>query len=291
MRASPAVRRRSGPFILSARDLLLAAGIVAIGLAAFDVFHELHAKQVDLPYAVVGLLVGVLWLAAIILAYRGWRAAVLLAGAIAFAEFGVVASSHFEIGPGAIQVFVTNEGLPLATVDMALIPSCMLVVFGAAVCWSNPTGRNRQLQTLPLLIAALIGAVLVILQATDDLHRSDFGQANVEDGTFVAAVLASVWLAGGLWIARVRRTGALLIILATFGVWYSFLTLHLLKGGTSLNQIAASSGIGWALIAAGAAVMSMASFLVALGLLVVSFVPRRKPVQTSAASRAIRRGA
>ncbi|HEV2012499.1 MAG TPA: hypothetical protein VGR77_01230 [Candidatus Dormibacteraeota bacterium] len=131
----------------------------------------------------------------------------------------------------------------------------------------------------------------MILQATDGVHRLDFGTANPEDGAFAAAIAASLWLLGGLWIARVRRTGALLIALATFIVWYSFVTLHLVKGGIGINKIASSSGMIWAVISVAAAVLAAASFLLALGILVLAiFRPSRSnPAQAApAAQRASR---
>jgi hypothetical protein len=284
------VHRASGPFVLPARIVLLTAGIMAAALAFFNLFHEFHAAEVDALYTVVASIVVLLWLGSLILAFLGFRAGIFVAGAIAFIEFGVVASSHFVSGAAALDLFVNKEGLALAAVDIALIPACALVVMSAAVCWSNPRGRTRNLSTLSLLAAAVLGSVLVILQATDDLSRADFGSATPEDGAFAAAVLASAWIAGGLWIARVRRSGALIIALATFGVWYSFITLHLLKGGTSMSEIVSKTGSVWAVIAVAAAVVAGASFLVSVGLLVLSLV-QRKSKSLAGTSQPLRRGA
>jgi hypothetical protein len=142
----------------------------------------------------------------------------------------------------------------------------------AIVSWSDPTGRSRRLQTLPLLIVAVLGTILIILYSTDSLRRGDFGTANVDDGTFAAAMTASLWLLGGLWIARLRRVGALTIMLATFIVCYSFITLHLLKGGTSLATVASKSGVIWAVFPTAAAILAAASFLVALTLFAIAVV-------------------
>lgn len=281
-------RRQTGPFFLPARVVLVIGGVIAVALAAFNLYHEFHAAQVNAVYAIVAIAVGVIWLFSIALSYFG-RVGIFVAALIAFVEFGLITSSHFVSSAGALATFVRNEGLPIATVDMALIPACMLVVFGAAVAWTNPRGRRRGLDMLPLLLSAMVGTILVILQATDDLHRADFGSANPEDGAFAAAVLASVWLAGGLWIARVRRTGALLIAVSSFGVWYSFLTIHLVKGGTSVQQIATASGAVWAWIAAGAAVLAAASFLLSLGILAKSFLGRG--AKATAAKQPVRRRA
>jgi hypothetical protein len=274
---------------LPARLVLLGSGVLALGLAAFNLFHEFHAGQVDGVYTIIASVVGVIWLASLALAFLGARAGVFIAAAIAFIEFGVIAANHFVSGPAALGLFVDKEGLPLATVDMALVPACALVLMAAAVCWSNPRGRNHDWSTVSLLVVAIAGAVLVILQATDDFHRHDFGKANVEDGAFAAALLASLWLVGGLWMGRVRRTGAFLIALATFGVAYSFLSLHLLAG-TSVTEIQSTSGTGWAVVAAAAAVLATASFLLALGLLIVSLL-RRRPGAVATTVQAARRGA
>jgi len=291
MRARPAVRRlQGGPFLVPARTLLLASGLLAVGLGTFTLLHERHSSQVGIVYMVVALIVGAIWIAFLVLAFLGFRIGVFGAAALAFADFGVTASTHFESGPGAMGSFVRSEGLAVATVAMGLVCACVLTVISATVAWTNARGRNRRLDTLPLLLVALVGAALVILQATDGVHRDNFGSANTEDGAFAAAVTASLWLLGGLWIARVRRVGALLIMLATFIVWYSFLGLHLLKGGTSLSEVASKSGTAWAVFSAAAAVLAAASFLVALGLLALSLL-RRKRAGVPAAAQAARRGA
>ena len=277
-------RRATGPFLLPARVVLAIGGVLAVALAAFNLFHEFHAAEVDALYSAIASVVLLVWLVSIALAYAGWRLGVFVTGFIAFVEFGVIASSHFVSGPGALGAFVTKEGLPVATVDMALIPACLLVVMSAAVCWSVPRGRRR-LAMLPMFLVAIAGAVLVILQATDAVHRKDLGNATPEDGAFAAAVLASIWLAGGLWISRVRKTGSLLIVIGTFGVWYSFVSVHLAKGAATFDQVARASGIGWAIIDGAAAVLAAACFLTALGILLLSIFRRRRAVPTAQAVR------
>ena len=291
MRAGAGVRRAQGPFLLPARVVLLVAGLIAVALGTFTLLHDYHAGQVDRLYTILALLSGLVWLACIGLGFMGYRFGVFGAGAIAFVQFGVLASTHFVSGAGALGTFVKHEGIPVATVAMALVPACALVVMSAAVSWTNPSARNPRQETIALLLASLLGAVFVILQATDGVHRTDFGTANTEDGAFAAAIVASLWLAGGLWIGRVRRTGALLIVVATFIVWYSFVTLHLVKGGTSVREIASTSGVIWALISAAATVLAGASFVVALTLLALALVRpgRSKQPQTApAAQRASR---
>ena len=279
---------RGGPFLIPTRTLLLVSGLIAVGLGAFTLLHERHSGQVDTFYLIVGLIVGVIWLASVVLAFRGFRTGIFLAAAFAFIDFGVTATSLFEAGPASMGSFVKSEGLPVATVAMGLLCACILTVVAAAAAWGNARGRDRRLNTLPLLLVAVAGAVLVILQATDGVHRDSFGTANIEDGAFGASVTASLWLLGGLWIARVRRVGALIIMLATFVVWYSFIGLHLLKGGTTLSQVAAKSGVIWAVFWASAAILAVASFLVAFALLAVAVVQRKRPSSAPAAPAAQR---
>ena len=277
MRARGIVRRAQGPFLVPARVVLLVAGVIAVGLGTFIVLHEYHAGQVDRLYTIIALIVGLVWLACSGLGFQGYRIGLFGAGAMAFVQFGVLAANHFVSGPAALGTFVKHEGLPVATAAMALVPACALIVISVGVCWTNPKARNPRLETIALLVASLAGAALVILQATDGVHRIDFGTANTEDGAFAAAIVASIWLAGGLWVARVRRTGALLIAVATFIVCYSFVTLHLVNGGTSMSEIAAKSGVIWVLISAAATVLAAACFVVALTFLARSVLrPRRE---------------
>jgi hypothetical protein len=271
---------------------MLVFGLSALALSVFILFHELHAKQVDTVYSAVALAVGVVWLAAIILAFRGQPVGVFLTGAIAFVDLGVVAQAHFAATAGAIGSFVRMEGLPVATALIALVLACVITIMAAIVGWSHPLGYSRRRATLPLLIVAAMGALLAILEATDNVHLAGnalpgFGTTSAEDGAFTAAITASVWLIGALWIARVRRTGAFLIALATFGICYSFWTLHI-KGGTTLSVIANKSGLLWAVTAAALAILAAASLLVALGLLAISILRRRRsaaPVGTQPARR------
>jgi hypothetical protein len=284
MRATPTTARRGGPFLIPARSVLLVSGLIAVGLGTFTLLHERHSGQVDAVYLIIGLIVAVIWLACLVLAFMGFRLGIFLAAAFAFIDFGVTATSHFESGAGALGTLVKSEGLPIATVAMGLLCACVVSVVSAAVLWGNPRGRDRRLDTLPLFLVAVAGAVLVILQATDGVHRDSFGSSNTEDGAFAAAVTASLWLLGGLWIARVRRVGALIIMLATFIVWYSFITLHLLKGGIPLSEVAAKSGVVWAVFSVSAAILAAASFLTTLALLAIAVVQRRRAKSPRAAA-------
>lgn len=273
MRASPAVRGTRGPFVLPARMLLVGAGLVSVALGSFNLVHELRSTNVDIIYVAVGAVVGVIWLVSLYLAWRGFHLAVFLAGLIAFTEFGVIAAGHFVSAPWEIDVYAKHEGLATASVLIALLPACALTVMAAIVSWSHPRGRLRQLETLPLLLVSLLGAILAVLHATDNVARKDFGTASPEDGAFAAGVAVILWLVGALWLARARRTGALLIMLGTFILADGFVTLHLL-GGTPVSGIASKSGVVWAGIALGMATLAVASFVAALTFLVAALAPK-----------------
>jgi hypothetical protein len=280
MRARPAGRVRQGPLLIPGRVLLLVSGVSALALGVFNLFHELHAAQVDRNYTVVALAVGVVWLASTILAFRGQLIGVFLTGTIAFIELGAIATAHFTSTAGSIGSYVLKEGLPVAAALVALVVACVLTMMAAIVSWGHGTGTFRRRETLPILIVAAIGALLAILEATDNVHLAGnalpgFGTTSAEDGAFTAAITASLWLIGGLWIARVRRTGALLIALATFMVCYSFVILHV-RGGTPLSVIVTKSGLIWAVIAAAVAILAAASLVVALGLLAMPIFRRKR---------------
>ena len=283
VRATPAAARRGGPFLIPAKTVLLASGIIAVGLSTFTLLHEYQSHLVDSVYVIVGLMLAVIWFASVALGFTGSRLGIFVAAAIAFIDFGVTATGHFEAGAGSLSAFVKSEGLPVATVAMGLLCACILTVVSATVAWGTPSGRERRLDTLPLFVVALAGAILTILQATDGVHRDSFGTASTEDGAFAAAMTASLWLLGALWIARARRVGALLIMLGTFIVCYSFVTLHIVSGGVTLNEIATTSGIAWAVFSAAAAILAAASLMVASGLFVLAVLPRRRATSTPAA--------
>lgn len=272
-----------------ARSLLLAAGLVAVALGALNLFHERHATQVDNLYVGIAAVIGVIWLASLVLAFRGVKPALAVAGAIAFVEFGLISSSHFVSGPTAMSSFAKNEGLSVAPMLMALMVACLTTFMMAVVCWSHPTGSLRRVRMLPFLLTSLAGATLVILYATDAVRRSDFGTASPEDGTFAASVSATFWLFGGLWIARARKTGALLIGLGTFMATFSFIALHVVKGGHTLGEIAATSGPGWGVVAAAMAGLAAVSLVVALAILATSLLRQRRAAPPATAAPPARR--
>jgi hypothetical protein len=294
MQARPAVRVRQGPLLFPARYLLLVSGLIALVLGSFNLYHERHAAQVDTVYTAAALIVFAIWLASIILGFKGQPIGVFLTGAIAFIQLGEIAQQHFAATAGAIGSFVRIEGLPVAADLIGLVIACVITVVAAIVCWGHATGYNRRRETFPLLIVAAIGTVLAVLEATDNVHLAGsalpgFGTTTAEDGAFAAAITAALWLIGGLWIARVRRVGALLIALASFGICYSFVVLHV-RGGTPLSLIATKSGLIWAIIAAAVAILAAASLVVALGLLAMSVI-RRKPAPLPGGTQPARRQA
>ena len=283
------VRRPRGPFALPARALLVAAGTASIALGGINLFHERHVAQVDNLYVGLAAAVGIAWLVSLLLAYRSVKPAVALTAAIAFVEFGIISSSHFVSGPAGMSAFVKSEGITAAPVLMALMVTCLLTFMTAIVCWSHPTGRLKRIRMLPFLLSSVVGATLVILYATNSVQRGDFGTASPEDGTFAAVVSATFWLFGGLWIARVRKTGALLIALGTFMATFSFTALHLAKGGHTIAEIAAQSGPAWAVVATAMAGLAYLSLAFALTILLVNLLLRPRSAPKAAAAAPVRR--
>jgi len=268
---------------------MLGAGTASIALGTLNLFHERHVAEVDNLYVAGAGLIGLIWLISLVLAFRGVKPAVALAAAIAFVEFGIISSSHFVVGPSGMSAYVKSEGPSVAPVLMTLMVTCLMTFMTAIVCWSHPTGRLRRVRMLPFLLSSVVGAILVILYATDSVWRDDFGTASPEDGTFAAVVSATFWLFGGLWIARVRKTGALLIALGTFMATFSFTALHLTRGGHTIAEIAAKSGPAWAVVATAMAAMAYISLACALTLLLVTLFLQRQSAAKPAATAPVRR--
>ncbi|HSO94187.1 MAG TPA: hypothetical protein VLS53_06950 [Candidatus Dormibacteraeota bacterium] len=93
-------------------------------------------------------------------------------------------------------------------------------------------------------------------------------------------VSASFWLLGGLWIARARKTGALLIGLGTFMTTFSFTALHLARGTHSIADIAAKSGPSWAVVATAMGGLAYLSLAFALTVLLTDLWFRRRRSQS-----------
>lgn len=277
MRSGSTLRRAPGPFAISARSLLLSSGLFAITLGALNLYHEAHLREVDNRYIGIAVAIGAIWLGSLVLAFRGVKFGLVLSGTISFLEFGIISSSHFVTGPSGMSPYAKSEGLSVAPISMTLLSMCLLTFMTAIVCWSHPIGHRRPIRALPLLLSSLLGATLVILYATDSVRRDDFGTASTEDGTFAATVSATFWLFGGLWFGRVQKTGALLIGLGTFMATFSFIALHVVKGGHTLADIAAKSGPLWAAVAAAMAALAALSLVVALTILIRSLLGQRRP--------------
>jgi hypothetical protein len=78
-------------------------------------------------------------------------------------------------------------------------------------------------------------------------------------------------------MAGAPRLGALMVVASTANVVIPFVTLHLAKGGLSLDDIARrSGGAGWAVLAAAMAVLAAASLIGSLTWLAWRVIPARR---------------
>ena len=258
---APTRSRRRGPFLLPARVVLVSSGVLAIAMGLVHLFDEVQRAEVDVFYAVIAVIVSQVWLLSLFFAWRGNPLALALAGFLAFAEFGVQASTHFAIGVYAVEFLTPSRGIGFPVNLMLLEVACAISFITAIVCISNPRGTTRRLESFPFLLVALAGASTLILHAAEDIGRKGFGSISIEDGVAVAALTATAWIIGALWMAGAPRRGAMLVALATLNVVIPFITLHLAKGGVSLDQIAKQSGAGWAVLAAAMAILAAASLI------------------------------
>jgi hypothetical protein len=288
---APTRARRRAPFLLPARAVFVSSGVLAIALGLVHLFDEVQRNEVDVLYAVAAVIVSQIWLLSLFFAWRGNQLALALAGLLAFAEFGVQASTHFAIGLYAVEFLVPTRGIGLPVNLMLLEVACAISFTAAVVCVTRPRGSVRRLDSFPFLLVAMVGASTLILHAADDVWRKGFGSLNIEDGLLVASITAAVWIIGALWMAGAPRVGAGLVALATANVVIPFVTLHLAKGGVSLDQIAKGSGAGWAVVAAAMAILATASFLGALAYFALAFLKPRwwKPAQATPAVQPARR--
>jgi len=169
--------------------------------------------------------------------------------------------SWLAIGVYAVEFLTPSRGIGFPVNLMLLEVACAISFITAIVCISNPRGTTRRLESFPFLLVALAGASTLILHAAEDIGRKGFGSISIEDGVAVAALTATAWIIGALWMAGAPRRGAMLVALATLNVVIPFITLHLAKGGVSLDQIAKQSGAGWAVLAAAMAILAAASLI------------------------------
>jgi hypothetical protein len=91
----------------------------------------------------------------------------------------------------------------------------------------------------------------------------------------VAIATAAIWVLGALWTAGGLRRGLILVAVATLNVWWPIYTLHVSPSGVSLARIQQKSGVGFALIAAGAGALALCTFVVAILWLVLVSMPDR----------------
>src|SRR2546430_17561603 len=111
MRASPVGRRAQGPFVIPARTLLLVAGVLSVALSAVNLVPELKSTNVDIYYVAVAGLIYLIWLASLVLAWRGSRAGILLSGLIAFVGVWGFPAGPFPPAPFDIPVYSPPQGL------------------------------------------------------------------------------------------------------------------------------------------------------------------------------------
>jgi hypothetical protein len=265
--------RRSGPFVLPARVVFVSTGLLAIAMGLVHLFDELQRTEVDAFYAVIAVIASQVWLFSLFFAWRGYRLALAAAGFLAFAEFGIQTSTHFAIGVYAVEFLSPVQGIGFTVNLLLLEVACAICFITAIVCASNLKGRTRRLESFPFLLVALAGTSAVILHAANDVGLKSFGSISIEDGLAFAAITATAWIIGALWMAGAPRLGALLVALAAANVVIPFVTLHLAKGGVSLDQIAKQSGAGWAVLAAAMAILAAASLIGSLTWLAWRLVP------------------
>jgi hypothetical protein len=269
--------RKSGPFVLPARVVFVSSGLLAIAMGLVHLFDEVQRTEVDVLYAVIAVIVSQLWLFSLFFAWRGNRFALAFAGFLAFAEFGVQASTHFAIGIYAVEFLAPTRGVGFTVNLLLLEVACAVCFVSAIICASNPRGTSRRLESFPFLLLALAGASALLLHAANSVGLRSFGSISIEDGLAVAALTATVWIIGALWMAGAPRLGALMVVASTANVVIPFVTLHLAKGGLSLDDIARrSGGAGWAVLAAAMAVLAAASLIGSLIWLAWRVIPARR---------------
>jgi hypothetical protein len=260
----PAPLPKAGPFDFSARLILVGLGAIIVPLTVIHLVDEMQRHEYIGLYAVV-VAVGILgFLLSLFLAYRGSLLAAIAVGVLAFGELALQVSTHFAAGPTDLSTLVPTQGMWFIIVLLFLGTACLLELVVALVATINGDGWARQIRSLPLLAVSVTGASLFLLHAAYDVRWKGFGGLNVEDGALLAMVTAALWILGALWTASAIRRGTILVSVSTLNVWWPFYTLHLGPSGVSLTAIGHRSGLGFALIAAGAALLAAYAFLVAI---------------------------
>ncbi len=239
-------------------------GVPGVVLTLIHLANELQRHEHSTLFAAVIVAGTLVFLAALAFTYRGSTLAAVAVGVLAFGELALQLSTHFAAGPLALSALAPTEGVWFTVVLFFLATTCLLTLAVAAVATTNAFGHARRTGSLPLVWVSLAGALLLLLHAVDDVGRKGFGGLSVEDGAFVALPTASAWVLGALWTAGPLRRGLILVAVATANVWWPIYTLHLSPSGVSLARIQQHGGLGFALVAAGAGVLALYAFVVAI---------------------------
>jgi hypothetical protein len=250
-------------------------GVPAVVLTLIHLANELHRREHSPQFAAVVVVGSLVFLAGLAFAYRGSTLAAVAVGVLAFGELALQLSTHFAAGPLALSALAPTEGIWFTIVLFFLAATCLLTLAVAVVATTNPFGHARRTGSLPLVGVSVAGALLLLLHAVDDVGRNGFGGLSVEDGAFVAVATAAAWVVGALWTAGGLRRGLIVVAVATLNVWWPIYTLHLSPSGVSLARIQQKSGIGLALIAAGAGALALGAFVVAIVWLALVSLPDR----------------
>ena len=274
----------SPPFAIPARTIVVSSGAIAVALSVLHLVDETQRGEANGLFLVAAVVLGAIWLLSLFVIWRGSRAGLLVAGVIAFAEFAVQGLNHFVSG-GSIDLgaLARTRGLAAAITLLLLGPACLVMCVAALDCAANPRGRATGWRGVTAVALSVVGGVLLLLHAADDLHRSGFGSMSAEDGAFVAMIIAIVWILGGLWTAGHPKRGTLFVAGATLFVLIPFYNLHLAKGGVSLGSIASDTGPAWAVVAAAMAVCAVVALVFSLLVLGLELsAQRRSPVKVPA---------
>jgi hypothetical protein len=217
-------------------------GVPAVVLTLIHLASELQRHEHSTLFAAVVVLGSLAFLAGLAFASRGSTLAAVAVGVLAFGELALQLSTHFAAGPLALSALAPTGGIWFTIVLFFLAATCLLTLAVAVVATTNAFGHARRTGSLPL-----VG---------------------------VSAV-ATAWVLGALWTAGALRRGLIVVAVATLNVWWPIYTLHLSPAGVSLARIQQKSGIGFALIAAGAGALALCAFVVAILWLVLVSLPDR----------------
>src|SRR5207245_1437422 len=254
---------------------MVVLGVPAVVLTLIHLTSELHRQEHTLLFAAVVVVGSLAFLAGLAFAYRGSTLGAVAVGVLAFGELALQLSSHFAAGPLALSGLAPTEGIWFSVVVFFLAATCLLTLAVAVVATTNACGRAQRTGSLPLVGVSVLGALLLLLHAVDDVGRSGVGGLSVEDGAFVAVATAAAWVLGALWTGGALRRGLMVVAVATLNVWWPIYALHLSPSGVSLARIQQKSGLVFALIAAGAGALALCACVVAIVWLALVSLPDR----------------